>query len=168
MKEPIIQIPVARVFCSKCSKEYSAKQISYIFVEGKLGRYKAPHCPHCATEISLERMSIAEEYKTEALTKSVKLFMESGNDPAENDIRFITIFYQGGVSGCACIWPKDMHGVERAVRFDKYVSKVFGITCYSRDVIPLEYPTTGVPFKYVHINTLKESKRTPIADFRLN
>lgn len=168
MKDPIIKIPVSTVYCCQCKTEYSAKQLSYIPVAGKIGMYKAPYCPHCAKEISLERLKIDGKYIEEALTKSARMFMSSGRDPSANYIKFITIFYQGGVSGCACIWPRYMSGVERAVRLDKYISKVFDLKSYSRSVIPQEYPPTGVPFKYVYVQISKEAKRTPIADFRLN
>lgn len=168
MNEPLISIPVSKIYCCVCKKEYSAKQLSYLFTDNAMGSYKAPFCPGCTQPISVERLRISRKYVKDALKKSAELFGRSGKDPAKNDIKFITIFYQGGVSGCAAIWPEGMAGIDRSLQFDSFINKKFGISSYLRDALPKEYPVTGVPFKYVYVAVSEGIKRTPIADFRLN
>ena len=168
MKDPLIRIPVGRVWCCYCDKDFSVKKLSYLDVRGVNGIYKLPHCPGCASPISLDRLKINDTYVGAALKKSTELFLESGKDPEKNEVRFITLCYQGGISGCAAIWPMDMKGEARANQLDSYISKVFNLKWYSRNMVPKEFENCGVPFKFVYVEVSEDIIRTPIADFRLN
>ena len=165
--DKIIRIPVGKVFCYYCDVDYGSKQLRYLPVKGMRGNYKAPFCPGCTSEISFERLKIDAKYTRSALARSAQLFAATGKKTADHLMRFITIYSEGGVSGCSAVWPRDMKTELKSQQLDSYVSKAFKLDHYSRTSIPMEF-SNDVPFKFVYVEISENIKRIPIADLRLN